>query len=83
MIEGGLKTRSWEGKDGVKRYKTEVVAESLQLGPKPKGTQVQNTKPSPAKVSEGKEEIPVVNENDSPSDLEVEEDEVKLKDVPF
>ncbi len=90
MIEGRLQTRSWEGQDGVKRYKTEVVAESLQLGPKPKGTQVQDARPSPANppasragVSEGKEEIPVVNENEPPSDLEVEEDEVKLKDVPF
>ena len=97
MIEGRLQTHSWEGQDGVKRYKTEVVAESLQLGPKPKKEGMQDqgvkmNKPSFAKGSstelgrsptEAKEEIPVVNENDSPSDSEIEEDEVKLKDVPF
>ncbi len=36
-IEGKLQTRSWE-KDGVKRYTTEIVAESLQmLGRKSEG----------------------------------------------
>lgn len=30
-VEGYLKTTSWEGKDGVKRYKTEVVAEQVQF----------------------------------------------------
>lgn len=103
MIEGRLQTHSWEGKDGVKRYKTEVVAENLQLGPKPKKTaegeprqrweMMQDekiNKPSPAdqpaswaRASESKEKIPIVNENEPPSDLEVEEDEIKLKDVPF
>lgn len=33
-VEGRLHTRSWEGQDGVKRYKTEVVAQTvLFLGP--------------------------------------------------
>ncbi|OHB16788.1 MAG: hypothetical protein A2913_02410 [Parcubacteria group bacterium RIFCSPLOWO2_01_FULL_40_65] len=92
MIEGRLQTRSWEGQDGVKRYRTEVVTESLQLGPKPKREGMQDekmNKPSYAKAPERKEEIPVVNENEppaslgGPADLDVEEDEVKLKDVPF
>ncbi|MBI2057487.1 MAG: single-stranded DNA-binding protein [Candidatus Yanofskybacteria bacterium] len=34
MIEGRLQTRSWTGQDNLKRYKTEVVAENLQLGPR-------------------------------------------------
>lgn len=28
-IEGRLQTRDWEGQDGVKRYRTEVVAENM------------------------------------------------------
>lgn len=28
-IEGRLQTRDWEGQDGVKRYRTEIVAESM------------------------------------------------------
>src|SRR3989338_4982365 len=28
-IEGRLQTRDWEGQDGVRRYRTEIVAENL------------------------------------------------------
>lgn len=39
MIEGRLQTRSWTGQDNVKRYRTEVVAENIQLGPRTQGAQ--------------------------------------------
>ena len=35
-IEGRLRTRSYE-KDGVKRYSTEIIGESMQLGARPHG----------------------------------------------
>jgi single-strand DNA-binding protein len=36
--EGRLQTRNWEGQDGVKRYKTEIIAENIiALGLKGKG----------------------------------------------
>ena len=31
MVEGRINTRSWEGADGKKQYKTEVVAENIQF----------------------------------------------------
>ena len=41
-VEGRLQTRSWEGQDGQKRYRTEVVAETVRFlggrdegGPRP------------------------------------------------
>ena len=35
-IEGKLRTREWEGKDGLHRYTTEVLADVMQmLSPKP------------------------------------------------
>ena len=38
-VDGKIQTRSWE-KDGVKRYITEVVAETIQLlGKKPETTE--------------------------------------------
>jgi single-strand DNA-binding protein len=37
FIEGHLSTQSYE-KEGVKRYSTQIVGESLQLGPRPAGT---------------------------------------------
>lgn len=36
-IEGRLQTRSWEGNDGQKRNRTEIIAEKMQLGPKTGG----------------------------------------------
>ncbi len=85
MIEGRLQTRSWEGQDGVKRYKTEIVAENLQLGPRPKssvsGEAGESKEAVPPEEASVKEEIPIINEDEPPSD--VEEDEVQLKDVPF
>lgn len=38
MIQGRINTRSWE-KDGQKRYTTEIVAEQMQMGPRPQGSQ--------------------------------------------
>lgn len=29
FVEGRLQTRDWEGEDGVKRYKTEIVADNM------------------------------------------------------
>ena len=30
-VEGSLRTRKWEGKDGVERYTTETVASEMQM----------------------------------------------------
>jgi len=34
-IEGRLQTRTWQDKEGNKRNRTEVIAERMQLGPRP------------------------------------------------
>ena len=36
-VEGSLRTNSWE-KDGVKHYRTEIVADRVQFGPKGGGS---------------------------------------------
>lgn len=48
LIEGRLQTREWEGKDGQKRKTTEIVADRIQLGPKPVGKG--EPKPAPETV---------------------------------
>jgi len=51
LIEGRLKTRTWDDKAGVKHYKTEIIAERLQLPPRSLGqTQPTNSDfiPQPA-----------------------------------
>jgi single-strand DNA-binding protein len=37
LVEGRLQTRTWDDKQGGKRRTTEIVAESIQLGPRPHG----------------------------------------------
>ncbi len=38
MIEGRIQTRSWVGQDNQKKYRTEIVGENLQLGPRSANT---------------------------------------------
>src|SRR3989338_5211688 len=59
MVEGRIRTRSWADAAGVKHYRTEIVAERMQLGPKGIG------RPASAeaeKTVEAKEEpeIPII-----------------------
>ncbi len=35
MIEGRIETRSWDDQSGNRRYRTEIIAENMQLGPRP------------------------------------------------
>ena len=34
LVEGRIQTRSWDDKDGRKQYRTEIVADRVQFGPK-------------------------------------------------
>ena len=46
-VEGSLRTRKWEGKDGVERYTTETVASEMQmLGGRPGGGSPSASAPS-------------------------------------
>jgi len=97
MIEGRLQTRSWTDKDNNKKYTTEIIAESLQLGPRttggasaggyePRQTVSDVKKPAFAgrTQSVADSEIPIIGE-DEPMSAGVEEDEIKVneKDLPF
>ncbi len=62
LVEGRLRTRSWEDQSGIKRYKTEIIAERIQLGPKKvePPSQVQEEKLKPEEVEEiDIDEIPI------------------------
>ena len=37
FVEGRIQTRSWDDKDGQKKYRTEIVADRVQFGPKAAG----------------------------------------------
>ncbi len=74
LIEGRLQTRSWEDKDGIKKYRTEIITESMQLGPKSLSQKEESTvQPQSSNITEiPEEEIPTV-----------EEEEINVQDLPL
>ena len=79
-IEGRIETRSWDDPSGVKKYRTEVIAERLQLGPRGGGGQQspidqedQGFQGSTPKESMPAEEIPIIEEDE----------DIDVKDIPF
>ena len=92
-FEGRLQTRSYTDKNGVEKYTTEVVANDVQFGSKPQGATSANNygaagvsdvseqssaKKTPSQDTQktAEEEIPTIN-------LDDEDGEVKIEDVPF
>lgn len=59
-VEGRIETRSWDDKDGQKRYSTEIVADRVQLlgGGSGRGTQTSAAAVAPAYSDGGDDAIP-------------------------
>jgi len=52
-IEGKIRTRSWDDKDGNKRYTTEIVADTMQLlGQKHGGEETPSATDEPMNITE-------------------------------
>ena len=95
LIEGRIKTRNWQNAQGAKQYKTEIIADSLQLGPKGSGAGSGNyNKPfAPSEQNSQKsQDIPVIEENippanfinsEPPTPQESQDGEIDVKDIPF
>jgi len=66
-IEGRLETRDWTGQDGVKKYRTEIVANNLIMldGAKGGGASGENDGSMPTEPVGGQDE------------------EIKVEDIPF
>ncbi len=87
MVEGRLKTRSWQDKQGSTHRATEIICESMQLGPKPMGqgaggawsnksSNAAAEQSSPAEAPQiTPEEIPVINLDEEPAQM--------TDDIPF
>lgn len=79
FIEGRLQTRDWVGTDGVKRYRTEIIAENMimldRTGAAPSASP--ETPPLPA-------EEPMVDINEPVSrGVNPSEEEIKVENIPF
>jgi len=72
MIEGRIETRSWDDKtSGEKKYRTEIIADRVQFGPKSNGTGAgagNTSAKAPASSSDS---------------IEYPEEDINPEDIPF
>ncbi len=77
FVEGRMQTRSWDGQDGQKKYRTEVVADRIQFGPRTGG--------GGAPVSTSGKDGDKSSSQDTPpvSGIQYPEEEINPEDIPF
>jgi single-strand DNA-binding protein len=73
LVEGRIQTRSWDANDGQKKYRTEIVADRVQFGPKGSGGG------GAASKNEGKAPV----EDKESKGIEYPEEEINVEDIPF
>ena len=75
LVEGRLQWRSWEGQDGQKRSKHEVIAERIQFMPRGRedgmerpspGQGMERPSPSPSRAAEEMDLPPAFEDDDIP-----------------
>jgi single-strand DNA-binding protein len=76
LVEGRMQTRSWDAADGTKKYRTEIVADRVQFGPRASGA-TNSVRPTTTKTSVGETEAPSIDTIDYP------EEDIKPEDIPF
>ncbi|PIS05195.1 MAG: single-stranded DNA-binding protein [Candidatus Buchananbacteria bacterium CG10_big_fil_rev_8_21_14_0_10_42_9] len=78
-IEGRLQTRDWEGQDGVKRYRTEVIMDNMiMLGSKGSGGGAPSGPSTPIIT----EDVPT-GKSDTDKGKKGGDDEINVEDIPF
>lgn len=73
MVEGRIQTRNWTDQQGAKHWKTEIIAENIQLGPR-------NGQASAPRSSSNYSSAP---SNQSVDQSMESDDDIKVEDIPF
>jgi single-strand DNA-binding protein len=73
-VDGRMQTRSWDGPDGQKKYRTEIVLENFQFGPKSSGESTGSYSSSKPANEPKKDEGDVI---------EYPDDDISPEDIPF
>ena len=76
LVEGRMQTRSWDDASGVKKYRTEIIADRIQFGPRRDG--------APASYGD-KDSMPVAEDDHKKAldTIEYPEEEINPEDIPF
>lgn len=84
-IEGHLQTRSWDGQDGKKNYRTEVVADNMimlgsrqESGGKYQASSTPSREKDQTSAAEPSREPVAAGASASPTD-----EEIRIEDIPF
>ena len=79
MIEGRITTRSWDDKTtGEKKYRTEIVADAVQFGPKSGGSSPEGFAGNPNPVTP-----PKASSTPDLDTIDYGDTNVNLDDIPF
>jgi single-strand DNA-binding protein len=87
-VEGRLQTRSWDDQEGNKKYRTEIVADGMQMGPRldkgpnDKGTETKEAVPE-IQVDEDTKDKKSSTKKEEEEKGEEKEEEIDVKDIPF
>ncbi len=76
LVEGRIQTRSWDGPDGAKKYRTEIVADRVQFGTRSDGGGARS-EGARSNASESSGGLPEVDT------IEYPEDDINPEDIPF
>ncbi len=82
FIDGRIQTRSWDDKDGSKKYRTEIIVENFQFGPKPMGggSGSYSSAPKAEESSGPKHSTPA---DDIGAEIQYPDEEINIEDIPF
>ncbi len=94
LVEGRMQTRSWDGQDGKKQYRTEVVADRVQFGNRPGegaagGGSSSGSRPSygasssSAASSAGSSKAAKADDAEAFPSVDYPEEEINPEDIPF
>ena len=72
LIEGRIQNRSWDGQDGQKKYRAEIIAERVQFGPRSGSTG--GGEASTPQAEQSKEKVETI---------EYPSDDINPDEIPF
>lgn len=80
-VDGRMQTRDWEGQDGVRRYRTEIVTENMIILDRPSGSASSGSTGSGKSFSPSTftPPMPPIQDDRAPNP----DDEIKIEDIPF
>lgn len=82
-IEGRLQTRSWQDQSGNKRYRTEIVGENIQMGPRTTPQASFNNQQEAPKAEQASTNIPIIEEGTPIDNKNKDDGEINVADIPF